>query len=1049
MNDIERMKIKKVEIQAFRAYEKLENSTFDFTTENGEISNFVALYAPNGFGKTSFYDAVEWGMTNNIRRFLKNKNENILSAKAENSMYILRNHNAERSLESYVNITAECGDEEHIFSRVLPHKLRQNQRDAKFDRKETDSERTYFLDVLLSQEEISSFLKEDDSASRYEKFVNAFGDKELDKNYKIIADLITTNKEKIKNYSIEIKGLKEGVKTEIDGDVIKKINEIIIRLEQKGMSIPILKSDISEKDNELLELSIIENNNKIQKERVTLSNDLENLHKIISNNNELDLGKYSVLLEEIKNIEVKISLLHSNLKKWRLYNKRNKLLYKVNGVIDSTLIESREINEIKNDIDHFLAMNEEASLLRAKVKGFEEDINKVSSDINVLELNKTELTSKLNSVITELTIFNKRKKYLSHDFKQNNKRIKFVSDLDSKIYNLQKEIENNKREIELLLSDSEYWVKINKTIDADGFSEKITTKNEEVNSNMISLLNDINFKNDISNELKSVIERIKITEHLDEKLNNIINIGLEFISESGSHHCPLCSTDHKDLDTLVNEIKNNPLLADQHRKLIVDKNNLQNKVKEYDEKIIEKSSAIKVIILKITSDINKLVSKSSENILQNEMKLTNFTKDREVNLEVTNKFKIDTRNLSEEEYTKWLDDNLSVLNSSHLSFQEKINTIDLKIKLEKTNKNTLTEKVSSLILSIQKIQTDERYCYIVDFLERKSWGILTKQVLQSKEKYLSSKLQKATHFSNRLEVAVFNLSLLLPNEDSDVISEALSSIKIKKIELTIQKDNFINNLSDLIYIPIPDVIETPSKLSEIVVEEINKYNDVLANLNETLLDLKLLSDVRRTLSVFITREKNKEKIINIEFEIKFLRDTYNKRLISERDFISKKIQEDISDFFYLDLINTFYSKIDPHPKYKDISFRCDFFGDKPRLHVFVKSEESEIIPTLYFSAAQLNTLSLSIFLAKALNVHDPLTERVVDCIFIDDPIQAMDSINILSVIDLLRSISCNLQKQIILSTHDVNFYNLLKKKVPSDKFNSCFIELESYGIVKR
>jgi len=102
---------------------------------------------------------------------------------------------------------------------------------------------------------------------------------------------------------------------------------------------------------------------------------------------------------------------------------------------------------------------------------------------------------------------------------------------------------------------------------------------------------------------------------------------------------------------------------------------------------------------------------------------------------------------------------------------------------------------------------------------------------------------------------------------------------------------------------------------------------------------------------------------------------------------------------------------------------------------------------LYFSTAQLNILSLSIFLAKALNTTDN-EGKSIDCIFIDDPIQSMDSINILSTIDLFRSIVTNMGKQIILSTHDESFQNLLKKKMPEKLFKSRFIEFETFGKLK-
>ncbi|PMO15070.1 AAA family ATPase [Vibrio sp. 10N.222.54.B6] len=95
------MKIKKVEIQAFRAYDKVEDGTFDFTSDKGNIANFVTLYAPNGFGKTSFYDAVEWGVTNNISRFLRKKTENESAAKAEKNKYIWRHNNSNEDTPSF------------------------------------------------------------------------------------------------------------------------------------------------------------------------------------------------------------------------------------------------------------------------------------------------------------------------------------------------------------------------------------------------------------------------------------------------------------------------------------------------------------------------------------------------------------------------------------------------------------------------------------------------------------------------------------------------------------------------------------------------------------------------------------------------------------------------------------------------------------------------------------------------------------------------------------------------------------------------------------
>ncbi|MBX9503597.1 hypothetical protein JO408_24460 [Pseudomonas aeruginosa] len=184
------------------------------------------------------------------------------------------------------------------------------------------------------------------------------------------------------------------------------------------------------------------------------------------------------------------------------------------------------------------------------------------------------------------------------------------------------------------------------------------------------------------------------------------------------------------------------------------------------------------------------------------------------------------------------------------------------------------------------------------------------------------------------------------------------------------------------------------------------------------------------------------------------------RLIAHHQRIQEKIDTDydrvveylekrVNKFFSKDLINEIYSRIDPHPDFKTIELKCDFKGDSgPRLEVLLKDENNKLnAPAFHFSSAQPNILSLSIFLARAIHARN--ANISIDTILIDDPIHSMDSINILSTIDILRNICCNLNKKIIISTHDENFFRLLKKKIPENLYNSKFIELETYGKVAR
>ncbi|MEM7863014.1 DNA repair protein, partial [Morganella morganii] len=170
-------------------------------------------------------------------------------------------------------------------------------------------------------------------------------------------------------------------------------------------------------------------------------------------------------------------------------------------------------------------------------------------------------------------------------------------------------------------------------------------------------------------------------------------------------------------------------------------------------------------------------------------------------------------------------------------------------------------------------------------------------------------------------------------------------------------------------------------------------------------------------------------------------------LSTERDTIVDHLKSLINNFFYEDLINSIYRKIDPHPAFKKVEFKADFDSDKPGLNIVVSDEDGDVIsPILYFSAARTNILSLSVFLANALHAKDD-DGNSVDVILIDDPIQSMDSINILSTIDLLRSICLRFNKQIIISTHDENFFGLLQRKIPVQVMGSKFLQLEKFGVV--
>ncbi len=150
------MKIRKVEISGFRVYNDPRDATFDFTTREGKTADFVSIYAPEGFGKTSFYDAVEWGITKSISRFaaLKDDWNNSGEDSVAKISSLLQNRGTKR--ETYVKI--ETG-ENTFFTAQLG---RQTNKDEIISADE-------FYRFILPLTKISSIISESDEAYRFKK----------------------------------------------------------------------------------------------------------------------------------------------------------------------------------------------------------------------------------------------------------------------------------------------------------------------------------------------------------------------------------------------------------------------------------------------------------------------------------------------------------------------------------------------------------------------------------------------------------------------------------------------------------------------------------------------------------------------------------------------------------------------------------------------------------------------------------------------------------------------------------------------------------------
>jgi hypothetical protein len=176
-------------------------------------------------------------------------------------------------------------------------------------------------------------------------------------------------------------------------------------------------------------------------------------------------------------------------------------------------------------------------------------------------------------------------------------------------------------------------------------------------------------------------------------------------------------------------------------------------------------------------------------------------------------------------------------------------------------------------------------------------------------------------------------------------------------------------------------------------------------------------------------------------------DQLDKALVECGDYFQKVVRSATSS----DLLNDIYRLIDPHLSYHRIGFELDMTRGQEGL--FIKSgrtnyhtdtdndpDNSELIsPSLFFSEAQSNVLSISLFLTKIAAA----SEHCFDFLIMDDPVQSMDDINAYAFIDMCRIYAERFKKQLIITTHDLSFYKLFQHRFPSSMFNFKYFDLDS------
>jgi len=137
------------------------------------------------------------------------------------------------------------------------------------------------------------------------------------------------------------------------------------------------------------------------------------------------------------------------------------------------------------------------------------------------------------------------------------------------------------------------------------------------------------------------------------------------------------------------------------------------------------------------------------------------------------------------------------------------------------------------------------------------------------------------------------------------------------------------------------------------------------------------------------------------------------------------------------VLQQIYSSIDPHPSFKLVSLVQQRKGRNAELSTLISDPDSRVqseSPKDVLSSSQSNALAVALFLSLNLTA----ARLPLDAVILDDPMQSMDPVHLLGLVDVLRRVLPS--RQLLVSTHDKNLGSLLARKLrPAGQISSTIV----------
>ncbi|MGM1032748.1 MAG: AAA family ATPase [Bacillota bacterium] len=962
------MKIEKIIINNFRIF----NGRNEFNFMNKYL---VVISGPNGNGKSTIFDSIQWCFTGKIpryegsnerQRFNYIMNEYTYREAGAQSMSVevwvrlengsrhkicrLQKKNRKGRLETpevivddeSLNLTDGAEKIGNILSNIEIEELNEKKQEKVMNLS------TFFSSTqLLSQDALHNFIRADKPSERYKLIDKVLGVKKYGEDFEQFIELIKITaqeqheqlsqelispKEELDRLSIQLsekEKLNDMIGEVKEEELLERTKEIITKFINAGVTIPESAISIQKLNNQVIEALVT-----LRREAKEEQEKIEQLKLRIQNASEIMSLTPELYHAEKKNIDQTIKSL----------KKRKE--HRLQGI---EIVRRRQTA---------------LDLLKVRRERFQETLK----EYNTLSQKKNEKE-------------NEKQMIHLHEALAKTKKLYPETQKFTQIY----------RQQQLELDEVDTFLKFYE------LDEIVNRLNNEIQNELTNLQEKKQIHNSKDIMLTNILEQIEEIDNtlsvnkaslIDELIRQVQG---HLIHSEGDEICPICGTDFESPQALHFSIssqieKGNLLLSEFERKRL---------------NLLEKKSMFEEDIRKLHIETNQL-----ENLLiQKEERANSISVEREMSRSMVtetiaklNKEQLLTKKLDYEQF----------FNEFKLSYE-----LLASLKLIKTDIDALDEEIELKLQVLESLKKESNrwanYLEMEQINIDKRLQLITNYFAKVKEESLHQELEKKI-LTNRLTLLEDQW-----NQRNKVIVEINKDIpsftgKLPELEYWLNDtSNKVNTFSELDGKLGAHLSKLHIFLSKDKVVELK--NDVVA-LNATV----------------------KERIQQIESYKEFI---VNELDYLKKEHIS--VQSDLIGDYLLqhsDYVDQLFMQISPHAVYRHVQLVPK---DKNLYVVMTKQSAKEydlrqlnedrlkqqFNASLTFSSAQANVLAICIFLA--LNRSQKWTK--LKLLGIDDPFQNLDDINVFSFIDVLSQVIETQNKQVLISTHSEDFAQLLKVKM--------------------